>query len=221
MAAFFGLIVAGLSVLVFRPSQTNHPAISFAALLRAGFVVMAFLWLSTSALEQTYLIRAAEGRSSALGYLVGRETDQTLVRQAARVGMTLDLLRNRPFGVGLGGTLGTSELTSPSAAIYWIQAGGAPAAAMLIVLYGTLFFSYCLPALRSSMQVNRHVAAAFLGITVHNLSYGNWMAPFYLFSIAAMVICAEHAKTVRAETLPARHLSARAAAEPAKLQLGQ
>jgi hypothetical protein len=42
--------------------------------------------------------------------------------------------------------------------------------------------------------VYRHVAAAFLGVTVHNLSYGTWLAPFYLVGVGVMMICGESAK---------------------------
>ena len=194
VAAALGLAVSVLALVVFRPSARVHHRISLPILLRTGAMLIAFLWVSNFALQQAYAIRGSEGRGSAVGYLLGRDDDQTLIRGSARIDETLEVLSRRPLGVGLGGTLGTSELTSASALIYWIQAGGAPAAVALIGIYGTLFFSFCLPALRSGHQVHRHVAAAFLGVTVHNLSYGNWMAPFYLFGVGAMMICGESAR---------------------------
>jgi hypothetical protein len=48
--------------------------------------------------------------------------------------------------------------------------------------------------LQSKHSPYRFIGAAFVGTTVHGLSYGNWVYPFYLYIIAASILCAKEIK---------------------------
>ncbi len=139
---------------------------------------------------------------NALTTVLARDEDnQRVIRSASRVSDTLVLLQTRPLGIGFGSTLGSygNNTTSPNAAVYWIVAGGIPALLVLILLYRDLFFNYCMPLLRSSFPLHRMIAAAFIGVSIQELSYGRWISPFYLFVVGVMMLAA-HADRERAFT---------------------
>lgn len=197
LAGFFSLLASTIFLLCVRPvSKRNANHIKGGLLTRitlliaiAGFVIVAQFIMSKlqdlydpstySATAYTKLLaRNSEGPSGAL------------FREQYKQEQYIDALKQSPLGQGLGHTLGTNELTSGNAFVFWAVSGGVLAIIVLLMLYMKLFFSYCLPLLRSRYSPYRFIGAAFVGTTVHGLSYGNWVSPFYLYIVAVTVLCA-------------------------------
>jgi hypothetical protein len=109
------------------------------------------------------------------------------VREAANSDLYLSTVAANPFGVGFAATAGENEILAANGALFWTVAGGLPALGVLAILFGYLFYAFCHPLLISGDPVHRCIAASFVGHTVHNLSYGNWLAPYFLIHLA--IVC--------------------------------
>jgi hypothetical protein len=97
------------------------------------------------------------------------------------------LFLHKPLGIGLGHTLGTHELQTSNAFFFWVMSSGLGVIFMLsFFLYG--FLRYCSPLLQSNSVKERAIGAAMLGVAMHNLSYGNWVAPSFLILLSAVGI---------------------------------
>lgn len=97
------------------------------------------------------------------------------------------LLMENPFGIGLAHTSGTNEETSGNGLIFWLVSGGVLALVFLIGFFFYVFWTYCHPLLISNDQLARCVAASFIAHAIHNLSYGFWLAPFFLLHLYILV----------------------------------
>jgi len=194
LAAYLGLAFAFGTLLAFRQFRKagrNSPIRVATAVLVAAVL---FYSVQAQVLQATYRLFEG-GLDSQLGYLLARNPDtQTLVRGASNLDFTLATVASHPLGLGLGGTLGFNENTSTNALLWWLQAGGIPAAIVLAALYATLFIRFSLPCLLSESPKARFVAAAFMAVTLHELSYGNWTEPHYLFSVGIMMIFGDRAR---------------------------
>ncbi|CAL61321.1 hypothetical protein; putative membrane protein [Herminiimonas arsenicoxydans] len=104
------------------------------------------------------------------------------------MGTYFDLLSDHPLGVGLSHTLGLNDWGSASAFFFWVISGGLPALILLVFFFGYIFFYFCHPLLISGNNVYKYIAASFIGHSIHNLSYGNWLAPFFLIHLAILIM---------------------------------
>jgi hypothetical protein len=95
--------------------------------------------------------------------------------------------------------------------LFWAITGGVPALLMLCALFAHIFLAFCHPLLVSDNVLHRCLAASLIGHAVHNLSFGNWTAPFFLVHLAIVCIAARtlHASqpspAVAGALLAARH----------------
>ncbi len=92
-----------------------------------------------------------------------------------------------PFGSGFGSILELNKVTNlANALIFWIMIGGIPALCIIISLMWKLFIEYYIPSINSNSTLQRSLASAFVGLTIHSLSYGTWITHEYLLVIAFM-----------------------------------
>ncbi|WP_153014738.1 hypothetical protein [Syntrophomonas wolfei] len=191
MAGFFGLIFAILFIILmrlFKKSINSNILIRyFVPVIVCGlFFVVAVSVLNYS----NQLYENTIGSQSRIEKVLSRDPgSQKILRDASNLNITVDTIKQNPFGVGLAHTLGESKLTSPNALVYWVAAGGVAAFCILILLYLSLYYFYLSPLLTSNNSVYWSVAAAFIGMTVQGLSYGTWMDPFYMYVLAVMILC--------------------------------
>lgn len=191
LAGFFGLASSVLALVLIRPTRRNAPGRGLLSYARPMFVGIAAFFLFTQALTYTHSLFISGAEDSAITKALARNPGtQSMIREASKVPETIMLLNSKPFGIGLGNTLGFNEATSPNAFIYWTVAGGIPAVIAIFLLYWNLVFTYCIPCLESTDVTHRAIAAAFVGHTIQQLSYGTWSEPAYLFNVAAMMMCA-------------------------------
>lgn len=192
LAAVFGLLAGALALLLVRPARGERAKRGFGR-YASGLAAVAALFLCMQAALSWMGGLAADREATRLTKVLARDQGtQHLLRDESRLGLARELLGSNALGVGLGGTAGVSELTSPNAFIYWAIAGGLPAILVMLLLYHRLLLSFCLPLLQSSTPHYRTVAAGFIGYTVQQLSYGTWVEPLYLFTVGIMILCALH-----------------------------
>jgi hypothetical protein len=198
LAGYFSFLAAILMMVVIRPAKRRHHRprrwLLIGGPLVAGvlFVLIARrMWSYLETLHQ----RGVEEGMSQTTYLLGRGYYPQiggLVRVTWKLRPMLNLILANPLGRGLGNTLGVSDITSPNALVFWVIAGGVPALIVLVALMWNLFKQYCYPLLVSPVPAFRCVAGAFVAVTVHGLSYGHWLNPFYLVCVSIMILCANH-----------------------------
>jgi len=202
LAGYLSFIAALVLMVVIRPSKPGRSGRRRRPrgwLAFVGPVVAALLFLVVAQKGYSFLesLRPTQvqGNLSTAQYLLGRGNHPEiggLVRNTWRIKPMFERLKENPLGMGLGETLGKSDLTSANAAVFWIMAGGVPALLGLAALHWYLFSRFCYPLLVTSIPAYRGVAAAFVAVTIHGLSYGHWMNPFYIVNIAIMILCANH-----------------------------
>lgn len=117
-----------------------------------------------------------------------------LLREADKFETYISLIASKPLGIGLAHTLSSDEDESANAFIFWAMSGGIMAVVLIPVFFGYIFFAFCHPLLISEDVIFRCLAASFIGHAIHNLSYGNWMAPYFLIHLALVVMCARQLK---------------------------
>lgn len=110
-----------------------------------------------------------------------------LFREIYKMEYYLATLATYPLGIGLGHTLGVNRANSANALFFWLLSGGVLGMCAVVFFFWHIFSRYCHPLLQSQIHLHRYVAAAFIGHAIHNLSYGNWLAPFFLIHLAILV----------------------------------
>ena len=116
-----------------------------------------------------------------------------LIREVYKSDNYIDVLKDSPLGVGFGEAK-SSELRSGNAFLFWFSAGGIPAVLAIIMMFGYIFLVFCHPLLISENAVFNAVGASFIGHAIQNLSYGNWIEPYFLIHLAIVVMSAKKAK---------------------------
>lgn len=99
-----------------------------------------------------------------------------------------------PLGYGLGWTGREQEFNNPTALGFWVYSGGYPALVMIALIYGYLFYKYCLACMYSGDLKMRVLGASFISITIQNMSYGSWAEPYYMLIISMMALVVEAKK---------------------------
>jgi hypothetical protein len=113
-----------------------------------------------------------------------------LFRESYKLQRYMSMIAAHPIGIGFGITQGYSEINSGNAVVFWLLSGGVVAVTLLAWMSWYLFWTFCHPLLVSGNIVQRCVAASFLGHAIQNMSYGNFVAPFFLLHLAIMVTAA-------------------------------
>jgi hypothetical protein len=97
------------------------------------------------------------------------------------------LLSDYPFGIGFAHTMGTHDETSANGLFFWLVSGGILGLTAVCFFFAYLFFTYCHPLLLSNEPLPRYLAASLVAHVIHNLSYGFWLAPFFLLHLYIVV----------------------------------
>lgn len=202
LAAFFSLLASAAFLLCVRPvyKRNGNNKVGLAKIILPLIAIIGFLFVAQFVMSKLNdLNDMAKYSQDPYIKLLARDPkgqSGNLFRENYKQEDYISLLKRNPLGVGLGHTLGENEFTSANAPIFWAVSGGVPALVALLILYWKLFFSYCLPLLRSSYSPYRFIGAAFVGATVHGLSYGNWVYTNYLYIVAVTILCAVREKTL-------------------------
>lgn len=114
-----------------------------------------------------------------------------LLREKDQVDMYISTVASNPLGVGFAITASENDKQSANAFFFWAVSGGIPAIVLITVFFAHIFFSFCHPLLISENVISRCLAASFIGHAIHNLSYGNWLAPYFLIHLALVVVYAK------------------------------
>jgi hypothetical protein len=203
LAGWFGLLYAFMFLLWFRRVSayllrftilTKQWCVSLIALvvLSLLFLMLAKGYMLSSNLLRQYALNSTTlgGFGEVIGRSFGRDEfgpSGNLVREHYAIKEYLMLFLHKPLGIGLGHTLGTHELQTSNAFFFWVMSSGLGVIFMLsFFLYG--FLRYCSPLLQSNSVKERAIGAAMLGVAMHNLSYGNWVAPSFLILLSAVGI---------------------------------
>jgi len=115
---------------------------------------------------------------------------------------TIERIKNRfnknmlnfMLGSGLSDTSRISENNSANAVFFWFNTGGILSLIIIACLSILIFIRNCHPLLMGEDVVGRVIGASFMGSAVHNLSYGNFLAPFFLANLAIVVIYSRQKK---------------------------
>ena len=103
----------------------------------------------------------------------------------------LEKIRERPFGWGISHTdhgLEDFDTNLANALIMWTMCGGVFGLVIAIGLIAFLFFKYCIPSIKSDDYLRNMSACAFVALTMHSLSYGNWCTAEYMANVAIMIL---------------------------------
>ena len=120
-----------------------------------------------------------------------------LMREGYKMDEYISSIVSNPLGIGFSATASSSEIQSGNAFIFWAVSGGIPAMVLVAVFFVHIFFAFCHPLLIYGNIISRCLAASFIGHAVHNLSYGNWLAPYFLIHLALVVMYAKNCKINR------------------------
>ena len=118
-----------------------------------------------------------------------------LFRETYKSDNCLELLYESPFGVGFGSESKSGELKSGNALLFG-SLPGIPAVVVLLLMFTYIFLVFCHPLLISINPVFNTISASFIGHAITNLSYGNWIAPYFLLHLALVVICSNRARQI-------------------------
>jgi hypothetical protein len=200
LAGFFAVLSAIVFLVFIRPvsirkenNKITIKKLAYPLIAAIGFVILAQIFMSY--LQKMY--DPSTYSATAYTKLLARDPQGptgSLFRETYKLPIYIDTIKNNFFGIGLGHTAQENDKTSANALFYWLISGGVPAIIILCMLYFILFFSYCIPLMQSRQILYRFIGAAFVGMTVHGLGYGNWMNPYYLYVVAVMILSATFIK---------------------------
>ena len=94
-------------------------------------------------------------------------------------------MKKRPIGYGISanefGGSNNVHTNLANAVIFWLVSGGICGIVAALCLVGYLMLHYVIPALKSDDPLVIAVAEVFVALTIHSLSYGNWISVDFLF----------------------------------------
>ena len=201
LAGYFAVICATLILLFSKPFYRRLkriPVFKFSYLIP---IFLAFFIFASALLNLAYFANdldkdtVTEGQA-AVAQLLKRDKDGpsgNLVREGYKSDNYMSILMNFPLGVGFGEAK-SDELRSGNAFLFWFSSGGIPAILAIIIMFMYIFLVFCHPLLMSNNAVFNGLAASFIGHAIQNLSYGNWIEPYFLVHLAIVVMSARKAK---------------------------
>jgi O-antigen ligase len=201
LAGYFAVVC---TVLLLSYSKYFYRNLKKIPVIKYSYVIPIFLiffGIAYSLLNLTYILNDVDKDSvsenqAVVAELMARDKDGpsgNLVREVYKSDNYINLLKDSPMGVGFGESK-SSELRSGNAFLFWFSAGGIPALLAIIILFGYIFLIFCHPLLMSENAVFNALGASFIGHSIQNLSYGNWIEPYFLIHLAIVVMSAKKAK---------------------------
>jgi len=188
-AAYLGFIVGLFFLILSRPLVRTSGALRYAypVVILAAFLGVAVVLMTSSNKVSELGVAEMSEQQAMFAQVYARDSSSdsgNLLREVAKIDFYLTTIATNPLGIGLAQTAAESELVAPNGLLYWGVAGGLPALATLLVYFGCIFYGFCHPLLMSENPVNRCLAASLIGHAIHNFSYGNWLAPYFLIHLA-------------------------------------
>jgi len=197
LAGYFAVICATLILIFskfFYRKLKRIPILKFSYLIP---IFLAFFVFAYSLLNLAYIASdidkdsLTESQAVITGLL---ERDRggpsgNLVREIHKSDNYIAVLMDSPLGVGFGEAT-SDELRSGNAFLFWFSAGGIMAVLAIIFMFTYIFLVFCHPLLISGDAVFQSLAASFIGHAIQNLSYGNWIEPYFLLHLALVVMSA-------------------------------
>ena len=156
-------------------------------LLRLFFAAVLFL---AAALALLNLMVALSGRFPEFRVLSAGITNEegkvNLIRkETVNADDIIALMKKRPIGYGISanefGGSNNVHTNLANAVIFWLVSGGICGIVAALCLVGYLMLHYVIPALKSDDPLVIAVAEVFVALTIHSLSYGNWISVDFLF----------------------------------------
>jgi hypothetical protein len=194
LAGFFAVVCAALLIIFSKPFYgflKRIPVIkySYIVLILLSFLGFAYLLLNLLFLANEVDLSSVSNRQALVLELLGRNPDGNsgnLVREIYKINLYINLINDYPFGVGFNSNF--PGLRTGNAMLHWLTAGGILAVLIIIVKFTYIFIVYCHPLLISGNAVFNALAASFIGSAIHNLSYGTWIAPYFLIHLALLIM---------------------------------
>jgi hypothetical protein len=201
LAGYFAVVCTVLLLLFSKYFYRNLKKIPVIKYTYAIPIFLIFFGVAFSLLNLTYVLNDIDQDSvtenqALVSELLARDKDGqsgNLVREIYKSDNYINVLKDSPLGVGFDESK-SSELRSGNAFLFWFSAGGIPAVLAIIILFGYIFLIFCHPLLISQNAVFNAVGASFIGHSIQNLSYGNWIEPYFLIHLAIVVMSAKKAK---------------------------
>lgn len=120
--------------------------------------------------------------------VVTSSTGNMFVRDDSSFNLIFELLKDNPFGFGLGWSMDGVSFNNPTGLGFWAYSGGFLSIIVLCIIYCFLFGKYYFVCMYSNNSKLRAMGTAFLAVTIQNMSYGTFVESYYLFIIGMMVI---------------------------------
>jgi hypothetical protein len=198
MAAYLGFVVGMLFLVFSRPlyralSRIASPLkYAYPVPIVAGFLALALaaIGLVNGMADLNLAGPHADPNQALIAGIYARDPtgdSGNLFREVASTDMFLATFASNPLGIGFAATEGTSDILAANGILFWAITGGLPALLVLTALFTHIFLAFCHPLLVSDSVLHRCLAGSLLGHAVHNLSFGNWTAPFFLVHLA--IVC--------------------------------
>lgn len=198
LAGYIAVVAGVLFLFLAKPFYRLLRKISFLKYSYPILILVVFYMVASFMVYLGQLANVAytESRGDERGVittLLRRDPDGpsgNLLREGYKLDNYISLIESNPLGVGFSFTNDTNEIGTGNGVIFWAVSGGIPAILLVAAFFLHIFFAFCNPLLLSENVILRCLAASFLGHAIHNLSYGNWLAPFFLVHLALVVMCA-------------------------------
>ncbi len=196
LAGYLAVVAAALLIFFTKPFYSLLKKVQF---LKYYYPIPIFLIFFGTASSLLYLghlankvnVNGLSEEQVLVAKLYRRDPDGAsgnLIREGYKLDNYINLITTTPLGIGFNSVSASAELRSGNALIFWLVAGGIPAVIIIISMFSYIFIVFCHPLLISENAVYRTLAASFIGHAIHNLSYGTWIAPYFLIHLALVVM---------------------------------
>lgn len=206
-ACFLAFAVSFVCIYLFRTRYDKwHYEITFYKRFRATILIACcgicflllgnFLYQYRQTDDEMYA-NATKYENNAIRGMINRSSTveskyrNAFIRNDSSFGQVFQKIGEEPWGYGLGWSGRTQEFNNPTGLGFWVYSGGILGLAVLIVLYGWLFYRYYLGCMHSGDIQMKAFGVAFLAVTIQNMSYGSWQEPVYMLTIAMMILAVE------------------------------
>ncbi len=199
LAAYLGFAVGILFLTLSRPlyrglARALGPAkFAYPALILAAFLGVGIAAINVSNSMADFSETNAGSDQALLAGIYARDPNGdsgNLVREIGSKELFEATFAANPIGIGFADTEGSNDILAANGILFWAITGGLPALIVLVGLFTHIFASFCHPLLLSNNAIHRCLAASLIGHAIHNLSFGNWTAPFFLLHLVVVCVTA-------------------------------
>lgn len=202
LAGYIAVTVGGIFLFFSKPFYHWLRKISFIKytyliLILGGGVIVASSMVYAGHLANEAYSNAQSDERGVITTIIRRDPEGksgNLMREGYKLEEYINAITSDPLGIGFSSTASSNEIQSANALIFWAVSGGIPAIVLITTFFAHIFFAFCHPLLIAGNVISRCLAASFIGHAIHNLSYGNWLAPYFLIHLALVVIYARNCK---------------------------